>query len=263
MPDDYETVDLRRKAREIEILREHYREHRETLMQLAGGAPTEHLATEYQRLVRDIDVSMHKLDELDGQPMPAQASAPGMRPLVTTPQSAPPAQDSVPRYSYPDDSAPRSRVPIIVVAGVAVLALLGWLIWRSSGERPAAPITQTTATIVETAPPVTPAPESAAGLRITPVSADYGTVHKGTRATRQFEVANNTTAPIVVQVGRSQCRCLFYEHANTIPSKGTETLTVTVDAARAKHGALSETVKVSSKKDASIVASFAVNANIE
>ena len=48
-----------------------------------------------------------------------------------------------------------------------------------------------------------------------------------------------------------------------MPPKGKETITVTVDGARAKAGALRENVKVTAKKDPSIAASFDVTANIQ
>ena len=66
MSDDFGTVNVKRgdRAREIEVLRQHYRAHRETLMRMVPDAPTEQLAGEYQRLVVSIDNSLRKLDEL-------------------------------------------------------------------------------------------------------------------------------------------------------------------------------------------------------
>src|SRR5687768_16133423 len=93
MSDDFETVNLRRAARDIEILRDHYREHRETLQQLAGAAPTEYLAAEYGRLISAIDVSLSKLDELDANatidvppppPLPRPRTSPGA-PMASLP----------------------------------------------------------------------------------------------------------------------------------------------------------------------------------
>ena len=66
MSEDFGTVNVRASARsrEIEMIRQHYRAHRDTLGRLAAEAPTEHLAAEYSRLIADIDTSLRKLDEL-------------------------------------------------------------------------------------------------------------------------------------------------------------------------------------------------------
>src|SRR6266542_715914 len=57
MSDDFGTVNVRRgdRAREIEVLRQHYRGHRDALSRLVADAPTEQLAGEYQRLITNID----------------------------------------------------------------------------------------------------------------------------------------------------------------------------------------------------------------
>jgi hypothetical protein len=63
MPDDFGTVSMKRgdRAREIEILRQHYGKHRDVLARLMSDAPTEHLATEYQRLLAEIDAALRKI----------------------------------------------------------------------------------------------------------------------------------------------------------------------------------------------------------
>src|SRR5258706_12872036 len=80
MSDDFGTVNVRRgdRAREIEVMRQRYRAHRDTLQRLAADAPTDHLATEYQRLAGEIDVAMGKLHELEGRgsTKPAQTAPP-------------------------------------------------------------------------------------------------------------------------------------------------------------------------------------------
>ena len=57
MSDDFGTINVSRgeRAREIEVLRQHYRQHREALVRMTSDAPTEHLAAEYQRLIVEID----------------------------------------------------------------------------------------------------------------------------------------------------------------------------------------------------------------
>src|SRR5215212_9312198 len=251
MSDEFSTVSAKRgeRAREIEILRQHYRKHREALVAMTAEAPSEHLAAEYQKLIREIDVAMGKIDELEGR-------SPAARPLV------PPPVAEEPEYALeeqPPANGSRSRVALIVGAGLVVLALIVYLIWRASSAEPETAATTTTAPITESAP-VTPAPvpEVVKLLTVSPASADYGTIRKGTRATRQFEVRNNSEEPMSIQVGRSQCRCLYYEHAEAVAPKGKESITVTIDGARAKAGALAETLTVSSKKDPTNAATFEV-----
>ena len=107
------------------------------------------------------------------------------------------------------------------------------------------------------------APVAAGALVASPAVADYATIRKGTRAARQVEVANNSAEPISIKVSRSQCKCLFYEYKDTIAPKKKETITVTVDGARAKAGTLLETIDVTSKKDPSVTTSFQVSATIK
>src|SRR5258708_39606786 len=69
MSDEFGTVSVKRgdRAREIEVLRQHYGTHRDALQRMIPDAPTEQLAAEYQRLVASIDASLRKLDELEGR----------------------------------------------------------------------------------------------------------------------------------------------------------------------------------------------------
>src|ERR1041385_6783146 len=129
--DDFGTVNVKRgdRAREIEILRQNYRAHRDALVQMAREAPSEQLAAEYQRLIRTIETSLAKLNELersvtgpvseDTQPVleAPRESGVGSREL-----SPPPPTDSpLPTHD--------SRIAMIVIAGVIVLGLIGALIW--------------------------------------------------------------------------------------------------------------------------------------
>ena len=163
----------------------------------------------------------------------------------------------------------------MLIAGVLVLGLIGWLIWRAGGDRrrpTATPIVEQTATEANdtaapaTIAPVTPAPAAPAPsvsiLKLTPALADYGTIRKGTRATRQFEIVNTSAAPVTIKVARSACRCLYYEYTDKLPPRKKESITVTIDGARAKVGTLAETIQVSGKTDPSITAEFQVQATI-
>lgn len=302
MSDDFGTVNVKRgeRSREIEALRQQYGHHRDALTRMVADAPTELLAKEYQRLIRELDSSLRKLDELEGRAPSAAddetlpGTAPGVHPVppgagaaafaggsgaataagaTTAPRTAAGDRPLAPppnAGAYPPPVAgpanPQSRVALIVVAAVVVLAIIGWLIYRASSDRRnPVPIAGTAPTAVETVgtnpnPPAEPiAPpagtataataESGGSISISPASADYGTIRRGTRAVRQFDVTNSGTAPIDITVGRSTCRCLFYDYREKVPAKGKETITVTIDGARVKGNSLNETVKVTSKKD--------------
>ena len=286
MSDDFGTVNVRRgdRAREIEVLRQHYRAHRDALGRMIADAPTEQLAAEYQRLIASIDESLRKLDELEGRPTtqpgthavppPPSMTSPGMRPLSAEPVTEP--------QRYVDEPPPAgnsgSRTLLIIVVGVLVLGAIAYLIWRASRDR--RPTTTTTGSVVEQ--PVTPAtadtiapataapaaattaPAPAAGsLKVTPALADYGIVRKGTRAVRQFDATNSGAVPIDIEVARSACHCLFYAFHPRIAPHGKETITVTVDGAKAKAGTIDEQLAVTSKKDPSVSATIGIRAIVK
>jgi hypothetical protein len=289
MSDDFGTINVKRgeRTREIEVLRQHYRQHREALVRMTADAPTEHLAAEYQRLTIEIDRALGKLNELEGAaaasvppPPPAPPpgnprlkTEPGLRPLVTTPIDSAPVDDDDAEAPTPRDlpleDEPRSRVPLILAVTLVALVLIGWLVWRAStdrGDTPPLIAENGTNAPASTAPDTTheEAPVPAAGtLAVSPPAHDYGVIRKGTRATRQFELTNATSDPISVEVARSTCRCLYYEHAPVIPPKAKETLTITVDGAKAKAGELRETVRITKKGDATVAASVDVRATIQ
>jgi hypothetical protein len=287
MSDDFGTVSVRRaeRARELEVLRQHYREHHEALSELAENAPTDFLATEYQRLISEIDAALRKLEEIEGGELPTRPKTqPGSRPIVHSPALA--EDPGGPRTYVSSAATPapdtQSRIVVMLIAGLVVLGLIGWLIFRAGGDRRrnAARVVEqpaTTEAINDTAAPsmiapVTPAPAATGTvvpaaaanlLKVNPALADYGTIRKGTRATRQFEIVNTSAAPITIKVSRSACRCLYYEYADKVQPKKKETITVTIDGARAKAGTLAETVQVTGKSDPSIAASFQVQATIK
>lgn len=298
--DEFGTINVRRedRMREIEAIRQHYREHRTALARLAAEAPSERLAAEYQRLIGDIDVSLTKIDELEPPAMPrprGAASAARTMPDVPLPlaepaPATPPPHPARAGYSpadhplegravdfdetvvAPTPSTGGSRMVLIAAVALVALGVIGWLVWRAMADRrnDHAPIADTAPVVEPATPdsaevqPATARPAAQAGpLAVSPASQDYGTIHKGTRATRQFEVANNTAAAVSLQIERSACRCLYYEHSATIPPHGKETVTVTVDGAKAKAGQLAESVKVSSKKDPSVNALLTLSARIE
>lgn len=286
MSDDFGTVTVKRgdRAREIEVLRQHYNVHRETLTQMVPDAPTEHLAAEYRRIIADIDSSVRKLDELDGRPTMATApglgetqrmgTSPGNRPLVS---SEPATDRGIASYDAVPADGPRgnsSRIILMLVIALAVLGVIGWLIWRASSdhkttapqviEQPAS----TTSTVAEATAPGSLTQSSvpaASSIRITPEVADYGVIRKGTRAVRQFEITNMTSTPLAFVVARSVCRCLYYEYnaKSKLAPKAKEALTVTIDGARAKAGALEEQIAVTSKDDPNANGTIGVRAVIK
>jgi hypothetical protein len=274
MSDDFGTVNIRASARsrEIEILRQHYRTHRDALARMVAEAPSEHLAVEYNRLIADIDSSLRKLDELEGHAPAAPASSAASRPLVMTPGEPAP---SVGRYetSPGTTTSSGSRIFLIVLIGLLVLGALGYLIWRASMRRVPSrtPVVETTPTSTAPAetgtvtPVVTPAPAGSPTLRITPAVQDYGIIRRGTRAVRQFELMNSGSIPLTIVVARSSCRCLFYEYNDKkkIAPNAHETITVTVDAARAKTPVIDEQLAVTAKEDPSASATIGVRATIK
>ena len=236
MSDDFGTISARRgdRAKEIEVLRK----HRESVV----------------KMLADVDEQLRELEVFEN---------PGARPLVTTPD-----------YDESNGAQPGSGPRVLLILGAALLglALIGWLIWRASSDRPATTTTTTnTAVVDETAAesettataPATIAETTPVNLLIVaPASRDYGLVRKGTRVTRQFEITNNTEEPITINLARSTCRCLYYEHAPVIPPKAKEAVTVTVDGAKAAAGTLRESIRVSAKGDASVGTSFDVIATV-
>jgi len=268
MSDDFGTVNFSRgeRSRQIEVTRQQYLRHREALESMIADAPAEHLVSEYRRLIAEIDASLLKLDDLEGGPPAPGAPSPyaydsphagseterdpGFRPLVTT--------------ALPDsDFDPRSRLPLILVVAVVALAGIGWLIWRASSNHP------TDSAVVEDTAPATAAPvptathaEELVGLTVSPPSQDYGVIRKGTRATRQFAIANHTGQTVTINLARSACRCLYYEYAPRVGPEGKVPVTVTVDGARATTGDLRETIRVTSKPDPAAGTSLDVIATI-
>ncbi len=239
MSDDFGTISAKRgeRAKEIEVLRK----HRESLV----------------KMLEDVDAQLRELEVFD---------TPAARPLVTTPDYAPEYDDGA--VTQPGNAG---RVLLLLGVVVIALALIGWLIWRASSDRPAAGTvveeTVTTGTATEEPETTTTAPATIAqvaqSLDVSPTSRDYGLVRKGTRVTRQYEIANTSDEPMSITLARSACRCLYYEHAPVIPPKAKESVTVTVDGAKAKVGTLRESIRVTSRSDPSVGTSFDVTATVQ
>lgn len=272
MPDEFGTVNVRRedRAKEIEAIRQRFLRHRDTLTNLAGDAPTLALGMEYNRLIKEIDAQMVKLDALeertpnDTQPMqPLKRTEPGKRPLTPAP----------PMFEiHAPEEKPRttSRIVLIVLIGLVVLGAISWLMWQASSDE--LPVTSTIAQSIGTSitpatiEPVTPAPapvpRSGPALTVEPATQDFGAIRRGSRPSRQYEITNHTDQLIPIQVSRSNCRCLYYAHNGTIAPNQKETVTVTIDATRPKARRLSEKIRVFDKNNPANETSFNVTATI-
>ncbi len=273
--------------REIEKLRLHYRTHRDALTRLAGEAPSEQMAGEYQRMILLIDASIRKIDDLETTATTVAPPVRGAVPFEAGPDSVTLHDDisarttaadqpfeHAPEYdpASPGDGDNGSRTLLIAVAAIVVMTVLGWLIWRSGTNDGRQTVARSETTQVVEAQPdpaaTSPAPEAVVektgdGLKASPAVQDYGVIRKGTRATRQFEIRNMTRSAVNIKLARSACRCFYYEYSEAIAPNATETVTVTVDGAKAKAGALEESIVVSSKKDPAIQTTILVKSSIE
>jgi hypothetical protein len=241
--------------REIDVLRRRYADHRSTLERLAADAPTEHLARRYRQLIGELEASMARIAELEmGGPDEPHSEA---------------LDDHDPRWSEtatavpPDEEGSRRALPTILIALATlfiagVLGLLAWN-WIRGGEPEPTAIVESSER--EPAFEPDPLPQDPI-LSATPDQQSYGELRRGTRAVRQFEIANNTDETLPITVLRSDCRCLWFEYADTIPPRGTTTLTVTVDGAKAPVGTLRETVQIVSKTDPPVTIAVEVVAEI-
>lgn len=268
MSDDLGTLNIKQQgmARDIEALRQRYFEHRQALERLSAEAPTDALAIRYRQLIAEIDNSVKKLGDLQKEADPngekadpaLRRTSPGTRPLRGDPQMAP--------LTVPVEKT-GTRTVLILIVGLLVLATLGYFVWRfATGTSPAGPATTTVATETDTVAPAEIVENTAAPrpvLSAEPLTQDYGTVRRGTRATRQFELLNSTDQPLTIRANRSNCRCLWFEYADTIPAQGSTTMTVTVDGAKANSGPLHEAVQIESKTDPTVRTTFDVVAQIE
>lgn len=276
MTEDWSTVSVKREQmkRELDALRQHCLDHRATIDRLAADAPTEHLAARYRELRAEIDAAITKLNELERPSAPAT----GHPPMPSIPPPAPPASRRWDEIEQPATIAQTATIPeevsdessavrtfVIILLGFLVIAMLAYYGWRYLKDEPAGEegvVEEQTATVEETATAVA-VPEPPAALTMSPPEIDFGTVKKGTRVVRKFEIVNNSDAPLVVKVERSSCRCLWFDYADTIPARGSTSLSVTVDGARAEKGRLQEVVQVSSISGSDINAAAEVRAVIE
>lgn len=288
-------------GREMEQLRRRYREHLDTLSRLAQSAPTEQLARRYDEIRIEINGAIERLNELERGGASSRATSPATSPgaipaagtvaavaaSATPPpppsrhterawDAIPPAQPGTEPYA-PESPSDRTgiRAIAIVAIGAVVLAILGVIGWRTlshrgesgkvveeppAAEQPKIVPSDTTGTVVTPGSNVAPA---ASGLTVKPESQDYGTVRKGTRVVKKFEITNATGGPVTLAVSRSECHCLWFDYQSKLAAGAKTPLTVSLDGARAKKGAVNETVTVSVKEHPDEKVSFTLTANVQ
>lgn len=284
--EDWGTVSIKpkkRSGRDVDALRERYANQRDILGQLAADAPSEHLASEYVRVKEEVETALARLDALETADS-TQIGAPDGGRLPAGPTTGRPTWSaaevreagSVPGALHagtspsPVVSEDRTRLFLIPFVGLILLLLLGYFVWRSFSHRNDAEsriVEQTIAASPSGASdPIeraAPEPATVAELRITPPSQEFGSIRKGTRAARQYELVNRTGGAIAFKVTRSACRCIYYEYVDHLAIDGKGTLTVTVDGSRAKTGELRESIDITGKADKKPLGSFEVVAAIQ
>lgn len=265
--DDWGTVSIKpakKTGREIASLRQRYVQQREALGQLAADAPSDHLAREYMRVRAEVEDALAKLDALEEsdpslQSRPGAADAPASRVKPFFPDATQP-------MARGEGSGERTRLFLIPLIGLLVLGLLGFFVWRSFDKRERATdliVESPSATITPIEPEVVEPPKPTSPLAITPSSHEFGTIRRGTRATRQFELTNRSASLVTFKVARSSCRCLYYEYLDKLEPRGKSSLTVSVDGGRAKGGLIQETIEVRDKTSNQPLGSFGIVATIE
>lgn len=269
--DDWGTVSIKpakKTGREIASLRQRYIQQREALGQFASDAPSDHLAREYMRVRGEVEAELAKLDALEeSDPSlhsgPGVADAPASRAKPWFPDATQPMARGEGAGS---ESSERTRLFLIPLIGLLVLGLLGFFVWRSFNKREKATdliVEAPAATITPIEPEVVEPPKPTSPLAITPASQEFGTIRRGTRATRQFELTNRSASLVTFKVARSSCRCVYYEHLDKLEPRGKSSLTVTVDGGRAKRGLIQETIEVRDKTSNQPLGSFGIVATIE
>lgn len=262
MGDDGSTISLRsRRSRELRSLRNRCEQHQEALRQLEASAPTETLASRYGEILEEIDRTLSRLDELEHPAEQAQ-------PMRSPPDAAPtqPGWSEAPmveRPMSPDDDESRSRPLLMIVLAVILLAILGAMVWWVVGRDEAPPSLQEEALVAETTMiEEVPAEPELPALTVEPGRHDFGPVRKGTRAVTQFTLTNQTDQPLQVSIARSDCRCLWFDYADSIPAAGSIPLQVIVDGSRAEAGKLDQIVRIRMGSDETDATTITIQAQI-
>jgi hypothetical protein len=281
-------------GREMDQLRRRYREHLETLTRLAQSAPTEQLARRYEELKLEINAAIDRLGELERGTASQRSTAPitaataagvAAVPAASVPPPPPPPRswDAMPAQPGTEPYVPATsdrtgiRAIAIVAIGAVVLAILGVIAWRTMSHRGSGKVVEEPTAVTTEQPKiipsdttgtvVTPGGVASAGvadtLSVKPQSQDYGTVRKGTRVVKKFELTNGTGDPMTIVVSRSVCHCLWFDYQAKLAAGAKTPLSVSLDGGRAKKGPVNETVTVSSKEHPDDKVSFTLTANVD
>lgn len=249
--------------REIERLKTVYRQHADALASLAASAPTKALARKYSDLIGEINRSILGLD--DPGALARRSTAERAHPPSEPPRARPPSPSRPPAVaaaasevklrtepgSYPvvveSEAGALGRIVLILGLAILVIAVLAFFVWKFGD----APSTKgSPAEVSKPVPSVTDVPASAPlpGLEVSPQVQDFGVVYKGTRVARAFEITNTSDRDLTIEIERSECRCLWFDHPPMIPAGGKVALTIAVDGGLAEPGLVSETVVISMKE---------------
>lgn len=275
--------------RELENLRQRYQEHRRTIRHLLQTAPDSKIAKNYEETLGDLQRAIDQLDRVDRQPPPSPKNEGPKEPREQPGAEEEPdagletiaarSRSSFDEEEFPssartwddplvrDETAESERrehsesslswvVGVIVIAAIAAGILFVWPDVVGPDDVPSP-----TGTAIAEEPVVEEAPPPAS-LTAEPAAYDYGIIHKGTRSVHRFRIDNQTDQSLPISVERSTCRCLWYDYPGEVPARGSVELAVTVDAARAETGVLSETITVRSRALADAVAEFDITAEI-
>ncbi len=260
--------------REMDRLRRVYRNHAEALSELASSAPTRALAKKYRELIGDVNRAIVGLDDPGAIVSMSSDERPILREEPEPPPPSPvsrPARPSIsgmrldvpaePNVEEMEEDSSLTRIAIILGLAIVLIGVLGFFVWKFGSDsrsdtkeipEPAAAVGATDTAAAAPVPAITASPEAQ----------DFGTVYKGTRVVRTFEVFNNTDADLTIDIERSQCRCLWFDYPNVIPAGGQIEILVAVDGTRAREGLLSEAVVISTTDSPRVATEVIVNAEI-
>jgi hypothetical protein len=244
--------------REIERLKAVYRQHADALAALASSAPTKALARKYSELIGDINRSILGLDDPGALARRSTSERPLPPPEPAVAATPPPASKSprsvsnIPLRTAPgvyaadavSEKSAIGRIALILGLAIILICVLAFFVWRFGGE----PRTEPEPAVEVTSPEPSAASAPLPGLRVSPEAQDYGVVYKGTRVAKSFEIANTRDSDLTIEIERSECRCLWFDHPQVVSAGGTVQLTIAVDGDLAPPGLLSEAVVISTKE---------------
>lgn len=137
-----------------------------------------------------------------------------------------------------------SRMVTIIVVAVALFVSLGGLYWWT---RVKSASNQEAIVVAKAAPIAAPAPARIATLTAKPSEFDFGEIRKGGRYIQTFTLFNDGDEPLDISVDRSRCHCLWFQHDDQIPPRGSIPLVVALDTSQLEPDRVDETIHVRAK----------------